>query len=45
MYFILNILTVLILLSLNDAKANLAYITNEKDNSVSIIDIKKTKNS
>ena len=30
-------------LSFTNAKANLAYITNEKDNTVSVIDIKKKK--
>ena len=32
-----------IAISLSSAKANLAYITNEKDNTVSVIDIKKKK--
>ena len=32
-----------IAISLSNAKANLAYITNEKDNTVSVIDIKKKK--
>ncbi len=31
--------------SLSSVKANLAYITNEKDNTVSVIDIKKKKSS
>ena len=30
-----------ILINLSNAQANLAYITNEKDNTVSVIDIKK----
>ena len=30
-------------MSLSSAQANLAYITNEKDNTVSVIDIKKKK--
>ena len=32
-----------IAMCLSSAKANLAYITNEKDNTVSVIDIKKKK--
>ena len=40
--FFLVIISVLIL-NLSSAKANLAYITNEKDNTVSVIDIKKKK--
>ena len=32
-----------IAISLSSAQANLAYITNEKDNTVSVIDIKKKK--
>ena len=34
-------LIALVLLSFNFTKANLAYITNEKDNTVSVIDVKK----
>ena len=31
------------IISFSSVKANLAYITNEKDNTVSVIDIKKKK--
>ena len=33
----------IIVMSFSTAQANLAYVTNEKDNTVSVIDIKKKK--
>ena len=41
MKLLLILLTPLYILFKSEAEANLAYITNEKDNTVSIIDIKK----
>ena len=43
MKFILNSILLASFFCFNFVKANLAYITNEKDNTVSVIDIKKKK--
>ena len=43
MKLLLILLIPLHILFKSEAEANLAYITNEKDNTVSIIDIKKKR--
>ncbi len=43
MYLVFLIVTFFSVISLSNVKANLAYITNEKDNTVSVIDVKKKK--